>query len=466
MSLNKQRGGTLAFDLCVIIGTFPDTGCHPKNNHQAGPKYVPALSRIQPFKENTAMRSTNVPAAMAAAMTAALCAPAAYAAKDHVVYTFTDATDGGFPQGGVIQDGKGNFFGTTTSGGTGHNGVVYELTQNKTTKAWTQTTLYAFTGGNDGGIAQAGLVADAKGNLFGTTYAGGASGEGVVFELSPPANGGTTWTETTLWTFTGGNDGGEPTDALVLDSKGNLYGTTDGGGTGVVGTVFELSPPSGGTGAWTETVLYNFTGNNDGGEPYGSVLLASDGNIYGTTAGYGADNNGTIFKLAPSGKSWALTTLHAFAGGTDGEVPRAGLLEGANGVLYGDTAGFAESYGNVFSINTDGSGYKVIWTVKGGQGFTGNGPWQGLSLDPTSGALYGATLADGKSAAGEVFKLTPPTSGKKWTGSVLHVFQPGTTEQIAYTPVLITKTWIYGTTYGAAGESGFYPGTVWRIAKD
>jgi uncharacterized repeat protein (TIGR03803 family) len=398
-------------------------------------------------------------------MAAALCAPAAHATNDHVVYSFTDATDGGFPQGGVIQDAKGNFFGTTTSGGNGHNGVVYELTQ--TGKTWSQTTLYAFTGGNDGGIPQAGLVADAKGNLYGTTYSGGASGEGVVFELSPPANGGTAWTETTLWTFTGGNDGGEPTDALVLDSKGNLYGTTDGGGTGVVGTVFELSPPAGGSSAWTENVLYNFTGNNDGGEPYGSVLLGSDGNIYGTTAGYGEYNNGTVFKLAPSGKNWALTTLHAFSGGKDGEVPRAGLIEGANGVLYGDTAGFAESYGNVFSIKTDGKDYKVIWTVRStDQAFTGNGPWQGLSLDAASGALYGATLADGKSAAGEVFKLTPPTTGKKWDAKIVHVFQPGSTEQIAYTPVLITSKWIYGTTYGAAGESGFFPGTVWRIKND
>ena len=408
------------------------------------------------------MRSMTATAALAAVMTAGLCAPSAYAARTQTIYSFGGGNDGGFPLGGVIQDAQGNFYGTTSSGGSGHNGAVYQLSLNKGGKSWTQTTLYAFTGGNDGGNPQAGLVADSQGNLYGTTYAGGANGEGVVFQLSPPKKGGTTWTETVLWTFTGGNDGGEPTASLVLDSQGNLYGTTDWGGTGVVGTVFKLSPPAKGK-TWTETVLYNFTGNNDGGEPYGRVLLGSDGNIYGTTAGYGQYNNGTIFQLTASGQ---LNTLHAFQGDTDGEVPRDGLIEAPDGTLYGTTAGFAASYGNVYAIQKDGSGYTVLWTVTGNQGFTGNGPWQTVSRDPSTGALYGATFADGMSANGEVFKLTPPAAGKKkWKSTILHVFEGGADGQFAYTPVLITDKWLYGTTKGYAGQSGFYPGTVWRIIK-
>ncbi len=386
-------------------------------------------------------------------------------AKERVVYTFTDATDGGFPQGGVIADAQGNLYGTTTSGGATHNGVVYELSPVPGGTGYTQSTLYAFAGGKDGSNPQAGLVAGLDGTLYGTTYAGGTPGQGVVFSLTPPKSGSTAWTEKVLWTFTGGNDGGEPTCTLILDSAGNLYGTTDTGGTGVVGTVFELSPGSG-KHAWTETVLYNFTGNNDGGEPYGRMLFGADGNLYGTTAGYGQNNYGTIFKLTgTAGKAdWTFSLLHAFAGGTDGEVPRDGLIQGPDGTLYGDTAGFDDSYGNVFSLQTDGSGYTVLWNVSGGQGYTGNGPWQTVSMD-AAGALYGATLADGKSASGEVFKLTPPANGKKkWSSSVLHVFNAAAKGVIAYTNVLVGADGLYGTTYGEAGQSGFYPGTVWRIA--
>lgn len=411
------------------------------------------------------MRSTTVTAAIAAAMTYAGSAAAGPAAT---IYAFTGSTDGGFPQAGLIADAQGNLYGTTTSDGTGHNGVVFELSPPaKGQKSWTQTTLYAFTGGNDGGIPQAAVTMDANGVLYGTTYAGGADGNGVAFSLSPPGKPGAAWAEKVLWTFTGGNDGSEPSGSLIFDSAGNLYGTTTGGGTGVVGTVFELSPPAKGQKAWTESVLYNFTGNNDGGEPFGNVLFGSDGNLYGSSAGYGQYNYGTLYKLtAPNGGgSWQFSVLHAFADTTDGEVPRAGLIQGPDGTLYGTTAGFDTSYGTVFSLNTDGSGFKTLFNVKGGQGFTGNGPWSSVALD-ASGALYGATIGDGKSAYGEVFELTPPAAGKsKWAPKVLHVFQAGAKGQFPYSSPLVSNGFIYGTTYGSAGESGFYPGTVWRIKQ-
>ena len=403
---------------------------------------------------------------------ASLCsiASAALAAPEHTVYAFTDANDGGFPQGGVIADAAHNFYGTTTSGGLDHNGVVYELSPPAAGQtAWTQTTLYAFTGKRDGGNPQAGLFLGPDGVLYGTTYAGGADGQGVVFKLTPPKSGETAWTETVLWTFTGGDDGSEPSGSLIMDAAGNVYGATTGGGTGVVGTVFKLSPPARGTLRWTETVLYNFTGNNDGGEPFGNVLLGHDGNLYGTSAGYGEFNYGTLYRLiAPASGSgtWTFSLLHAFAGGNDGEVPRDGLIQAANGTLYGTTAGFDTSYGNVFELNPDGSDYQVIYTVPAGsQGFTGNGPWQTVALD-SNGTLYGTTLADGVSASGEVFKLTPPAAGETaWTFKLLHAFAQNANGEYPYSKVLIESTFIYGTTYGVGGESGLYPGTVWSIVK-
>jgi uncharacterized repeat protein (TIGR03803 family) len=382
------------------------------------------------------------------------------AVKETTLYSFTGGNDGSFPHAGVIGDNKGNLYGVTSSGGANHAGAIFELSppaEGQT--AWTQTTLYSFTGGNDGSNPQAALMMDAKGNLYGAAYSGGASGNGVVFELAHHKHKGT-WTYRNLWSFTGGNDGGVPVGSLTMDSAGNLYGSTTQGGTGVVGTVFELSP-NGKT--WSESVLYNFTGNNDGGEPMGNVLIGKDGNLYGTTAGYGQFNYGVVYKLtAQGGGNWGFSVLHAFAGGSDGEVPRDGLIQDANGTLYGATAGFSNSYGNVFQMNTDGSNYNVIYTITGGQGFTGNGPWQTVSLG-ADGTIYGTTYADGASSFGEVFQLTPQT-GNSWSSKVLYTFPGGAGGQYSYSKVWLDKVGrLYGTTYGVAGQGGFFPGTVWRI---
>jgi uncharacterized repeat protein (TIGR03803 family) len=402
--------------------------------------------------------------ALAAGLLGAAFAPPALAApKTSTIYSFTGAADGGFPYGGVIADDQGKLYGTVTAGGNGHSGAVYQLSK-APGGGWTQSTLYAFSGGADGGMPMAGLLMGAKGRLYGTTAQGGASGNGVVFELSPPKKGQSAWTQKVLWTFAGGDDGSMPTGTLAMDAAGNLYGTTNWGGTGVVGTVFKLSPPANGAKDWTETVLYNFTGNNDGGEPSGRMLVGSDGNLYGTTSGWGEFNLGNVFKLTAQGDgSWHFSVLHAFAGGADGEVPRDGLIQGPDGTLYGATAGFAKSYGNVFSLNTDGSGYQPLWQVTGGEGYTGNGPWQSLSID-ADGNLYGATMADGTSWYGEIFQLKPPHNGEQhWRAKVLHTFQLDADGEFPYTTVLVHKGKLYGTTYGAAGQSGYWPGTVWRI---
>jgi uncharacterized repeat protein (TIGR03803 family) len=406
------------------------------------------------------MRSTFVMSVAAAALLCAAGGNAAIAGKikEKAAYSFAGENDGGFPMGGLVADSKGNKFGVTSSDGSAHNGVIFEV--DRKNGAWVETPLYAFTGGADGGLPQAGLMADPSGNLYGTTYQGG-SGSGVVFELSHSKK--KKWQYNVLWTFSGGNDGGEPSGTLSMDANGNIYGTTTEGGTGVVGTVFELSPS--GSGSWNESVLYNFTGNNDGGEPMGNVLLGSDGNLYGTTAGYGQYNYGVVYKLTANNGSWSQSVLHAFQGGTDGEVPRDGLIQDASGTLYGTTAGFDNSYGNVFSLGTDGSNYSVLYNIPSCSScYTGNGPWQTVSMD-AAGALYGTTYADGENANGEVFKLIPGQNNQ-WTASVLYVFPGGAGSQYPYSTVLVGKNGkLFGTSKGTAGQAGFFPGNIWEIKQ-
>lgn len=192
--------------------------------------------------------------------------------------------------------------------------------------------MYNFTNGADGG----GVIFDSKGNLYGTASGGGTSGAGVVFKI---ASGN----ETALYTFTGGADGGTPLGNLILDSAGNLYGTTNVGGVDGAGVVFKVDPSG------NETVLYTFTGGSDGGYPAWVVLaLDSDGNLYGTTSGGGASNAGVVFKVNPSGHE---TVLYSFTGGVDGDSPYTGVVRDAGGNLYGATDfGGASGAGVVFEI--------------------------------------------------------------------------------------------------------------------
>src|ERR1035438_9820947 len=224
-----------------------------------------------------------------------------------VPYTFTGDGDGAAPAAGLISDSKGNLYGTVAYGGdtSGSScpgqdpptgcGVIFELSPSSVGGGpWTETVLYSFTGDSDGGVPYAGLTFDSKGNLYGTTSHGGDTsgsdcsgigGCGVVFELRPPSVGCTPWTETVLCTFTGGSDGGVPYASLIFDAGGNLYGTTSGGGSSTYGVVFELSPPTGGSSPWNETVLYAFTGGDDGESPLANLIFDSKGNLYGIAFG-------------------------------------------------------------------------------------------------------------------------------------------------------------------------------------
>jgi uncharacterized repeat protein (TIGR03803 family) len=266
-----------------------------------------------------------------------------------VLHDFANGQDAAEPNGGVIFDAAGNLYGTSELGGyfsgncqTFGCGTVFEMSPDGK-GGWTETVLHAFGSGQDGLSPYGGLVSDAAGNLYGTTLYGGAYGGGSVFELSPGTNG--QWTESVVYSFcarTACADGAFPFDAPILDSAGNLYGTTDSGGTysdcvggSTCGTVFELSP---GNGQWTETVLHSFDAT-DGDVPIASLVFDAAGNLFGTTSSGGGTacsmGCGTVFELKPEGGgAWTAKTLHIFQNRKDGANPESGLVFNSSGTAY------------------------------------------------------------------------------------------------------------------------------------
>jgi len=260
-----------------------------------------------------------------------------------VLYRFAGGSDGETPLAGLVFDHAGNLYGTTLFGGITNAGTVFQLTPPVTQGgAWTEMVLHTFGRGNDGLDPQAGLIVDNRGTLYGTTISG------TVFKLTPPA-----WTEKVLFNFTGGGNNGSWPCALI-SRQGALYGLTRlGGSPANAGTAFQLAPSAGG-GTWTETTLYSFTGGNDGGEPCGALVSDHAGNLYGTSSGNGQNIPGTVFKLTPpaaQGGAWTETTLHKFGGNNDGLSPVAGVIFGKRGALYGTTSGGGSSAaGTVFAV--------------------------------------------------------------------------------------------------------------------
>jgi uncharacterized repeat protein (TIGR03803 family) len=275
-----------------------------------------------------------------------------------VLYTFTGGADGATPYAGLILDAAGNLYGETDGGGSSTYclygcGVVFKLAPNPD-GTWAETVLYSFPGGADGYAPQGGLIFDAAGNLYGTTSQGGAcTACGVVFKLAPNPDG--TWAETVLYSFTGGADGAYSTTGLIFDAAGNLYGTTFEGGSGY-GVVFKLAPSPDGN--WTESVLYSFTDGTDGANPAAGLIFDAAGNLYGTTwAGgdtvacrpYGLPHGcGVVFELTPTSSGWSETVLRKFLG--EAENPQAPLIFDPKGNLYGTTEVGTGNYGVVFEI--------------------------------------------------------------------------------------------------------------------
>ena len=256
------------------------------------------------------------------------------------LYRFVSGPGGIYPFGGVVFDHSGNIYGTTQLGGIGFDaGTIYKLAPSG--GSWDGSVLYSFQGGT-GREPYDSLVLDTAGNLYGTTREGGANGYGVVFELSPSGSG---WAESIIHSFSD-SDGAQPFGGLTFDSAGNLYGTTSCGGSGNGGTIFELTPSGGG---WQFNVLYNFAGNCQWG-PADSLAIDSVGNLYGTTYRDGANGFGSVFKLTLSGGQWVFTDLYDFTSGADGCEPNGGVALDSQDNIYGTTTACGANYGTVWKI--------------------------------------------------------------------------------------------------------------------
>lgn len=309
--------------------------------------------------------------------------------NETALYTFTGTSgDGSNPVAGVVEDAKGNLYGTTKFGGTNGYGTVYEVAPSGAEKV-----LVSFTGGADGGIPNGGLVIDKAGNLYGTTFNGGSAGYGTVYEVS--ASG----TFTTLYSFPDAAHGMYPNAALLRDSAGDLYGTTQYGGASDRGTVFKLDS------AGNETVLYSFSGA-DGAYPESQLAMDSSGNLYGTTIEGGASNSGTVFRLTPGGTE---AVLYSFGGSPDGAYPTSGVVLDAAGNLYGTTyhggTGNGNTAGMVYRIDPAGN-ETVLYMFQGI--YDGAYPIGGLTLSPDGKTLYGTAEASGTFGSGDVFQIALP----------------------------------------------------------
>jgi uncharacterized repeat protein (TIGR03803 family) len=380
--------------------------------------------------------------------------------NETVIYNFAGGAAGANPYSGLIADASGNLYGTTGVGGSSTHcnlgsgcGTVFMLAP----PSYTETVLYSFQGAsvNDGSGPQASLIFDKTGALYGTTGGGGQYGQGTAFKLTPPAQQGGAWTETVLYSFAGGTDGSSPAAALIFDGT-SLCGTTSAGGASSFGTVFELTPPKKKGGPWTEAILYSFTGRSDGGKPYGSLLLKTK-SLYGTTLDGGPSSQGEVFELTPGATKtapWTLSVLYGFTGNADGGKPYAGVILGKLGVLYGTTGlGGSGTYGTVFQLTPGKNG--APWTESVLYNF-GGGPDGAYPrygvVADTAGNLYGTTGV-GSTNSGVVFQLLAPKKGGVWTENVLWSFSGGSDGGDTTAGLLLTKNVLYGTT-SLGGQQG------------
>jgi len=350
-----------------------------------------------------------------------------------VLHGFT-GPDGARPWATLVRDAAGNLYGTTSAGGTFDNGTVFKLDPQGN-----ETVLHNFTGGADGSFpAEGELALDAAGSLYGATDVGGSGQFGVVFRLDG------TGTETVLYNFTGGLNGGGPHGSVVFDAAGNLYGTAQVGGdiscsAFGCGVVFKLDM------AGNESVLHSFHGGADGVQPVGNLLLDKSGSLYGVTFSGGSAGKGVVFRIDPAGNE---TVLHTFTG-PDGDTPSTALVQDSNGNLYGTTeGGGAHSHGTVFKIDPAGN-ETVLYSFTGM--LDGNAPIGKLALD-SKGNIFGTTDSGGNSTncafgCGVVFKLD--STGKQ---TVLHNFV-GTDGAQVLGLILDSQGNLYGTASAGAAMS-------------
>ncbi len=396
-------------------------------------------------------RSAQYVTLLAATITLLL-APLVWAAPQYKVLHSFGGNGGGGLWSSVTFGKDGNLYGATSGGGEYNQGVVFRLIPTES-GYWLSTVLHSFPSStHDGAGPNGGLIQDALGNWYGTTEGGGDYNAGTVFELG---QGVGIWTESALYRFGSQNNdgGGDPHAGVVMDGNGNLYGTGPYGGTYEGGTVYELTPGSGG---WSETVLHEFDGNTgDGGRPFAGVILDSAGNLYGTTEGGGAHIYGTVYELQHASSGWRERILHSFpAFPKDGHTPGWGNLamDGA-GSLYGTTAGGGCCGGIVYRLTPDAGGrwkYTILYEFRGGA--TGDEPGAGVVMDK-AGVLYGTAIDGGYGGCGVVYKLAP-SKGGKWKYTVLHTFTGEDGCQPDANLILDSKGNLYGTT--ATGGAGGY----------
>ena len=381
-----------------------------------------------------------------------------------VLHNFSGGGDGAYPLAGLTMDRAGNLYGTTANGGAYNVGVVFRLS--RAGSSWVLKPLYTFTGGADGGYPYSGVVIGPDGGLYGTTNSGGVRNQGTVYRLvpSPAVCHAVTcpWEETVIHSFpSGGDDGSFPEDYgnLVFDHAGNIYGTTELGGFGGGGAVFELSPSNGG---WTESVIWHFV-TQTGYDPFSGLIFDSSGNLYGTTtAASGAGNYGVVYQLSPSGSGWTENVL-SYIGHPAG-APSGGVVVDGQGDVFGAASCFSGGVdpGEVFELTPSNGGwaFNVLHTFSG----SGTGPCDSPTLD-AAGNVYGTSSGTGSNSLGEVYKLTPSNGG--WSYS--SVSFAGSNGAFPEGSVIFDAA---GNMYGTAAGGGSGPcesngntgcGVIWMI---
>jgi uncharacterized repeat protein (TIGR03803 family) len=376
----------------------------------------------------------------------ALSLATAAATTTDVIFSFEE-NEGEYADTDLETDSAGNIYGTTALGGEHGSGTVFQLSP--TPNGWDHTVLYSFTGGADGSEPYKGVSIDRRGNLYGTAVTGGSGGCeggcGVVYKLT---KSGGTWNQTVIYAFTGGDDGSGPGARVTVDRSGSIYGMTPTGGANGVGTIYKLHPVAGG---WDFQVIHTFTGGDDGATGSAGRMLLSHGRLFGAVTAGGMYGSGVVFELTPTAVGeWDFRVLYSFHGQPDGSFPYGALLRGPSGKIYGTTYyGGENGIGAVYELSPRPVGEwdgRVIYSFQSGS--DGNSPISNLVPD-IAGNLYGTT-SEGGLGSGVIFKLTP-IGGGQWTESVVHPFEGPPDGGFSYNGMVVDR---FGNFYGATVHGG------------